>query len=977
MCWQVCATQVTPEKANAMNQQFHAVLQGREEVIRKPLQPGQKYNSELLIHPAHEVRQFLEPLGPFAMASIQDLDKATQVLDYGFTHPDTKETWYVAGGFVRDDGAVFCLTPDRMTDEQFFKKLGLRIELDKWADSFKVGKYIKRLWSHHRRYVQGDVIAEKDDTITVRLDNGKQIVVRYAPKSPLTEGMNLVSQRCLKVLGYKGEHGTGLRVTALSPRGFTKGHAIVLDHLHYDLVMYETKDLLKSNGRFTFAVDELHPGKLFTDAQSVMNFQLYNGPYMQQWSEAFMLKVIDALQDEEKLRQMLRFYNITFHKWDHDDVNQGAVKGEYINKDKDWALLRALRSGIKLTDKPALIRKVLHLFLDKVMDCERDVRIPVPAEVGGARYILVDPTIFDMWGNPSLDGVLKGNEVYCPGVTGPVAFHRQPNAHRGEHHIATSVQDGDLRSMDTGSFLFMSKDAIVGALKTLGGGDQDDRVVYYNDEQIVAHFASLPAYPIQQVVAKPVIEANTNRFSGLLKRPRPVYDRTQIKVMLAQQNQQRVSIGQAVNPIMIDTIISDQQGQIVNYLEKLENRNVKENAALGEMQHFEGYRLKGVASQLEAIIDAVKRDGADVSVVANDIRNFWEWLPVVPEFATRGGRHEGRLPNSRRGDAMPVIVQTVLDDVLRNIHDARVDLEDFTTELSWQVVADIPEEILTYPSTLGDEQLAQAIRTEYHKTREAIMGAVPADNVEARIQAFLKVDELVYNKFKNHPIIEQAMIRLYALIYSKRMATAPVDPATGRPRAFPDGLLWGPFMGGLTIKALDRAELTGRFVEVEFYPESKKYARGEHNVVVGGGVVSVGTGENDQVGMTDPIADGATAMQGGLIKVPTDAVQPRSTVSTDVLTVVAGWSRRKDNTRQNIQAWKNKASQQVTLEPYVFVNDQNEEEHAVRVVLEDGTIHGHIARRDAGRIIVTTMGWLAPAADSHSNTMTVIVKGGN
>src|SRR5260221_5798510 len=52
-------------------------------------------------------------------------------------------------------------------------------------------------------------------------------------------------------------------------------------------------------------------------------------------SEAFMNKVIDALQDESKLRDMLRFYNISFHKDEND---------EYIDKEKDWALLRDRKS---------------------------------------------------------------------------------------------------------------------------------------------------------------------------------------------------------------------------------------------------------------------------------------------------------------------------------------------------------------------------------------------------------------------------------------------------------------------------------------------------------------------------------------------------------------------------------------------------------------------------------------------------------
>lgn len=956
----------------AINQQFHVVMKGREVKVRRPLPPGVKYDSKEYIHPDHEVRQFLEPLGTFAMASIEDVDKASYILDHGYIEAESKTEWHVAGGYIRDDGAVFCLLPERVTDAEFFKRLGMRVDLPKRTDSFKVGKYIKRLWSHHRRYVQGDVIEEQGDVLIVRLDNGKIISVRYAPKSPLTEGMNLVSTKCLKMLGYNGEHGTGLRVTALSPRGFTKGHAIALEQLHYDLVMYETKELLKSNGRFTFALDELHPGKLYTDPQSVINFQLYNGPFLESWAETFMRQVIEALKDEEKLRNMLRFYNINFHRWERDDPKVGAVAGEYIFKEKDWALLRALRSGIGIVDTPGLIRKVFHLFVDKVMDCEDNVRIPVQPDKGGARYILIDPTIFDMWGNPSLDGVLRGNEVFCPGHIGPVAFHRQPNAHRMEHHIADSVHHAEHVAMDTGSFLFISKDAVVPVLKKLGGGDQDDRVVYYTDPEVVTHFSNLSPYPIEQVPVRVEPERARNRFIGdILK---ATYNRHILKVILANQSQQRVSIGQAVNPIMVDTLISDQRDNIINYLVNDAEQTTKVMSALVAMRGFEGYKMRKVASQLESIIDAVKRDGADVTVVANEIRAFWDWLPVVDESMLEGGKYGGRLPNSRRGDSLPVIVRTQLAEVLSNIAQARTELEDYLAEYTWEVAANrsMPEEIQTYPDAIGDIQLAYAIRTFYHQTRERIMAPISEAQPKARIAAFLEVDKTVYDRFKDHPVIEHGMLKLYRMIYSKIQLNAPLD-SEGRPRPYPDGLLWGPYMSGLTIKALDRAELTGRYVDVTFYDDRKRYRRGTYDVLIQEGIVNVGP--DNQVGMVDPIADRQTKMEGGLIKVPTQAVAPVETPNVVVATVVAGWRSRADTTPEKIREWKSHVMDKVQLVPYVYTDEKTgEASHAVRVLLENGEEYGKISAREADRVIVPTVGWLAPPDNPHSNTMRVQFK---
>lgn len=954
-----------------MSQLFHVIMEKQDVRLRLPLKPGDKYLSKYVMHPDHEERQFLRPLGDYAMASIDDQAKAQQILSEGFVHTDGSH-WWAAGGYVRDDGAVFVLLPEQVTDTEFFRRLGMRVDLAKWSDSFKVGKYIKRLWSHHRRYIEGDVVEKHNDVLTVRLSDGKIISVRYVRgKSPLTEGMNLVSGRCLKMLGINGKLGTGLRITALSPEGFSKGHAIVLDHLKFDLVLFDSKDMLRSDGKFVFALDELHSGNLFTDPQSVINFRMYQGPFMNQWADTFKFQVADALQDEEKLRNMLQFYNVDFHIWQREEAEHGGHPGEYIFKEKDWALLRALRAGLPVTKVPALLRKVYHLFMNKVMNCETKMRIPVQPEVGGARYILVDPTIFDMWGDPSLEGVLRGNQVYCPGHIGPVVFHRQPNAHRSEHHIANSVLIADHIAMDEGSFMFISKDVVEPVMKKLGGGDQDDRVVFYKDPDVVNHFSQLDAYPVETIVKPKAPERRANRFDIKLLRPRPVYDRTQIGIMLANQQQQRVNIGQAVNPIMMDAIITDQIRPILDYLIHLEPKDAKITKALAEMQKFQGYRMKSVASQLELIIDAIKRDGADTSAISEELRNFWQWLPVVPQCCVR------RLPPSRKGDNLPVVVITDLDIILSDIHQSTVELEDYVVELSWQVVANenLPLEILTYPG-LDDPtilQLALAISTFYHHQRELLMGGIETDEAKDRIAAFMKVDENVFNQFKNHPLILDAMIQLYKIIYSRKRAEAPLD-AEGNPRPFPDGLLWAPRMGGLMIKALDRAGLTGRYVPVEYYDDSRRYKRDTHDVNINEGIVNI-SGTDTQVGMIDPVADGQTRMERGLVRVPTKNILPVESDDVEILTVVAGWTTRPDATPKALEDWRKHANEEVDLVPYVHYNEEtSEEEHAVRVLLADGTEYGNITRRDAANIIVPTKGWLAPGKSAR--TMQVVLKGG-
>src|SRR5271157_5540763 len=251
-----------------MNQRYHVVFEGGDITTRRPWKGAkvEKYSSSGCIKdgneiPAmfgdHEKRQFLEVLGDFSVVTI-DAGKnengtkvARQILDEGLIiiDPDTqvKSNWYVAGYYVRDEGVIFVMTPQPMDDDQFFNALKLHVDLENdWSNSFKVGKYLKRLYSHHRKYIEGVVISSTDSVIMVRMPSGRIWSVRYA-NCKIADGMNLVSSSVLRELGLKREIGQGLRITALSPKGFSKGHAIVIDGLMHDLVLFNSKTLLKGD----------------------------------------------------------------------------------------------------------------------------------------------------------------------------------------------------------------------------------------------------------------------------------------------------------------------------------------------------------------------------------------------------------------------------------------------------------------------------------------------------------------------------------------------------------------------------------------------------------------------------------------------------------------------------------------------------------------------------------------------------------
>lgn len=947
--------------------------------VRKPDLTAAKYNSKTMIG-IHEIRQFLEPLGPYALINVDNQAEASMIVNEGYTykvkgdeeHPLFGTKWYAAGGYVRDDGAVFVMLPEKISDKEFFSRQGLHIDLlGKHSNAFKTGKYLKRLYSHHANYMQGDVIRESGDVIWVKLANNVVLSVRYAEGGVLTDGMNLISTKCLDKLGFEGKEGSGLRITALSPRGFSKGHAIVKNDLQFDLVLYDSKQLLKGD-KFTFALDNLHEGNLFTDTQSVINFRMYRSDDLLKWSEVYMRQVIEAVQNEDKFEQMLQKYKIEFHIDEDGEFKEGQ-------KEADWALLRALRTGIHITEHPALQRKVFHLFINRIMDFKKKIRIPVPEEVGRAAYILVDPTIFDTLGNPSLPGVLQEGQVYVSEHEGPVVFHRQPNAHRGEHYIGQSVNPPSLAQYGSKVFMFVAKESIEPACVTLGGGDQDDRVVIYTDPSIVSQFKELESDPYPLEVIKDTIlpMRTSNRFFGLLPRPTPVYDRHQIDMMLSQQEQQRTSIGQAVNPIMIDTVLTDQKEYILGYLAEIP-KDLKVISAIKWVEAFGGNMLRRVASRLEQIIDAVKKDGGDVSMVAEEIREFWKNIEVFPEFATRGGFQDmGRLPASRRGETHPVVVRTEIDDLLDAIDQARVELEDVIIEIGWQSVGPVPLEIITYPVDPSAWPLALEIRTYYHARRMTLMANIAPEDADLRIAAIVQCDKDVYDAYSKHPLVLDAMINLYGMTYSKRLPSAPVDK-DGRAKPYADGLLWGPRVGGLMVQALDRCDMTVRYVKVQLFPGLGNYRKGKHNVTVLNGVVTL-EGSNTIIGNSAAALEGPYEMVNGLIGAPASTFgEVKDVERTITLTVVDGWKGRIEAnkaTRDELADWKSNINKKVVLKPYEVYKDADgvdlEVPRDTVEVLLDGKHYGYIVQDSVFHILKTTEGYLIKGKTPM--TMDVIV----
>jgi len=295
----------------------------------------------------------------------------------------------------------------------------------------------------------------------------------------------------------------------------------------------------------------------------------------------------------------------------------------------------------------------------EVVKAEQDlvtVRIPVPAFQGGARHIMIEPAIFDSNGDPTDEGLLRGNEVFVTGHTGPVVFHLQPGAiHGSQFHIANSVQHPQLTKLDTGVFLFISRDSYVDVVKKLGGEYGEPlRVAYYTDPSVVEHFRNLPPYP--------VLAAHEPEVRRDDRSPEPTkveYNWQTLERMLDRMSRQtvRVSIGQVRLAINLDTFLSDNKEAIIAYLRSLPPDSDDRVARASKwMSEYEGYVLRSVASNWRSLTKSIEEgaEDANFSGEAALVHEFLTTVPIVPDFMLRKGWNSADvvvLP-SRLGSAL-------------------------------------------------------------------------------------------------------------------------------------------------------------------------------------------------------------------------------------------------------------------------------------------------------------------------------------
>jgi hypothetical protein len=176
-------------------------------------------------------------------------------------------------------------------------------------------------------------------------------------------------------------------------------------------------------------------------------------------------------------------------------------------------------------------------------------------------------------------------------------------------------------------------------------------------------------------------------------------------------------------------------------------------------------------------------------------------------------------------------------------------------------------------------------------------------------------------------------------------------------------------MSGLTLRMMERAGLAGRFTEITFEDEVKHLRKESLDVVIDQGIVRQ-EGTNILVGTIDPMADGAKKAEKGWVKVAARDAYPYEPEPRYMILRVVNGMHAKGASPVEIAQWRDHANEQVELVPFIWTNPENEEEHAVRVVL-NGQDYGYIDRKDNTYVTEKTMGWLLPG--TTPKTMGVLV----
>lgn len=760
--------------------------------------------------------------------------------------------------------------------------IGLRIN-----DPKKAPKRIKRLIARHKLVAFGEVLDNSQDTdggtiITGRLDNGYEFSIRFVDISgwdktlqAIVAGQNRIATRFLRAVGVEnvGDGTFGFKGT-IATHLFGKGYFwedLNLNEGPFDAVIYDYKTEVSFDKFFFGILSPMNPGEVTrSDSQSAINFGWYD--FMDARGQELMLEMAEAYKDEAKLR---RKFLSTYSPSTKPDA-------------EEWCLIHALRIGISPQAEPALFRRIVRQITQSTMDFKHG-RLDI-GNAGKRVSFCPDPAMFDEFGNvhPERSRIAKGSVVSTDVPVGEICVYRQPNGHPLEHARVMNAYDRRFRKFKGLKRLFYGADAYDFMLPQNGADADDDGTAIF-DPIWVERFRKL-SYPVSAKLemnqSKPKINAYLDRMIG---RAVGGYSAQDFVTAMTDAKAFTLKIGQIVNLIMLDTLLSGENKQ--HMLEDLWKRlgecqkdpskhNTQEYQLLVECASWlvnrEDYQLRDVASNLEAVIDFCQMGKGDRDMMDKLVSKVQAMLPrkdrgqsvatikVYPKMwkmAGTGFRGEGRAPKSLTEGIDYVTAPSLMCDALGKLETERQKLMEAFRQYEWKTITPVPPAVNDlFPADPDMRFIVEDIRKEWN-----------AQMIE-QIKMFDTEREKAYDKSlawirKEFSEFDHDMQKAMAVEMKRRTQRyrTPVLNEDGTTRHVPDSAFGNTFVFNLYCEAIEEAGIAGLYVPVEMDACSTHLKRQSVTVRVACGIVYV-KADNFLVGFAN-CADGEYTMDGGEILV--------------------------------------------------------------------------------------------------------------
>ena len=595
-----------------------------------------------------ECRNYLEGppslVGDFVYANVNianpdGLQTAMRILEHG-TKVGKLGRWFAYAWWMQDQEVAFVLNKEQHAGTDTFSKLGIVCKFGAKSDANKASKYLKRLFAHHHEGMWfGEVVERRNGCVGIRMANGARLnfVIREVGYDQaghaLDDGIQYMTVKAFHALtGKRVAPGSGYQITALEASGLIKGHVEIVEDNDLapgvDGIFIGPKKQVKALGnRFTIGfLQEIHGrNEIYTDIQSVINFKLWK--FLKGWAFAQLSGYRAELDDTAAINASI----LRMLEKQHSDP--AWFEATYLPAQ---IYLAEQKYGLGLHPNliPACAYRLGRMTEKKIEQmCLRDprgqVRVAIPSSVAFARYAVVDKTALFNGGIDEHSGVLTSGQAFVGGEIGQyvrqmhekgervlVWVHRQPNGHSDEKYLLELVWSEELEEIFGAEtpFVHISVQTIGKMMSILGGGDQDDCLICYYDQEVVKHFAALPAYP-------PLLEDGHAKVVAVVAPPSEIdgwdsgysFNRMLMAQIINKKATEKESIGSAVLPLM------------------LYNHLWHENLTEGL------YDFSHVGWKLEMIIDALVKDGVDISFVTEARQGLYQSLAghKVPRWAKR------------------------------------------------------------------------------------------------------------------------------------------------------------------------------------------------------------------------------------------------------------------------------------------------------------------------------------------------------